>query len=71
MTLELFSNIVETIHVIFRLIRYGPGIILIETVFLPDQFHTRTNHIDGAMESVLASSVVGRGFEPRWGQIRL
>jgi hypothetical protein len=55
---------------IFRLIRYGPGIILIETVFLPDQYHTRTNHIDGAMESVLASSVVGRGFEPRWGQIK-
>ena len=52
---------------IFRLIRYGPGIILIETLFLPDQFHTRSNHIDGTMESVLASSVVGRGFEPRCG----
>jgi hypothetical protein len=31
---------------------------------------TRVNRIGGVMVSVLASSAVNRGFEPRWGQTK-
>jgi hypothetical protein len=30
----------------------------------------RINHVGGVMVGVLASSVVGRGFEPQSGQIK-
>ena len=35
-----------------------------------DQYHNGKNRIDGVMISVLASSVVDRGFEPRLGQTK-
>ena len=40
------------------------------TMFYHTAYQLLINHIGGVMVSVLASSAVGRGFEPRLGQTK-